>query len=102
MTNDSYRTDVLLLYPPYLVALTCLYMACVHCGRDVTSWYQRLNVNIDEIHEITRAMLLLYRSYVPLEGSEQTKLIQVHVKMHYPSLHRFLTLIILFPPRARL
>ncbi len=28
--NDSYRTDVNLLYPPHLVALACIQLASVH------------------------------------------------------------------------
>ena len=28
--NDSYRTDVILLHPPHLVARACLQLGCVH------------------------------------------------------------------------
>lgn len=36
MLNDSYRTDVCLLYPPHMIALAALYIICVvHAERFV-------------------------------------------------------------------
>ena len=35
IVNDALRTDACLVYPPYLVALAAIYMACVfHNKRD--------------------------------------------------------------------
>ncbi|CDZ98860.1 cyclin-like protein [Phaffia rhodozyma] len=30
MVNDTYRTDLCLLYPPYIIAIACLYIAMMH------------------------------------------------------------------------
>ncbi|XP_076801726.1 cyclin-C-like [Clavelina lepadiformis] len=62
IVNDTYRTDVNLLYPPFQIALACLHMACVmqnleHKAKD---WFADLNVDIDKIIEITRVILKLY------------------------------------------
>ncbi|XP_013379472.1 cyclin-C-like [Lingula anatina] len=58
--NDSLRTDVCLLYPPYLIALACLHMACVIQGKDCKTWFAELSVDMDKILEITRHILALY------------------------------------------
>ena len=34
IVNDSFRTDVCLLYPPFLIALACLHMASVILGKN--------------------------------------------------------------------
>ena len=38
IVNDSMRTDVCLLYPPFLIALACLHMASVILGKDLRNW----------------------------------------------------------------
>ena len=36
--NDTYRSDICLLYPPYLIALACLHMAAVMKKKDIKAW----------------------------------------------------------------
>lgn len=60
IVNDSLRTDVCLLFPPYLIALACLHMACVILQKDVKQWFAELNVDMEKILEITRYILALY------------------------------------------
>jgi len=60
IVNDSLRTDVSLLYPPYLIALACINMACVILQRDCKQWFAELNVDMEKILEITRYILNLY------------------------------------------
>lgn len=33
IVNDSYRTDLCLVYPPYMIAITAIYMACTFLDR---------------------------------------------------------------------
>ncbi|KAJ6642593.1 Cyclin-C [Pseudolycoriella hygida] len=58
--NDSLRTDVSLLYPPYMIAIGCLQLACVILQKDVKSWFAEINVNIEKIQEISKTILGLY------------------------------------------
>lgn len=53
--NDTYRTDVILMYPPYMIALASLHMACLSHGVEekVRDWFVDLNVDIDKLVEIT-------------------------------------------------
>ncbi len=47
--NDSYWLDAALLYPPYLIALAAIFLACAFLELDVTEWYTKLNVNRAEV-----------------------------------------------------
>jgi len=60
IVNDSMRTDVCLLYPPFLIALACLHMASVILGKDLRNWYAELSVDMDKIQEISKHVLNLY------------------------------------------
>ena len=42
IVSDSLRTDVSLLFPPYLISLSCLHMACVILNKDCRSWFSEL------------------------------------------------------------
>ena len=69
--NDSYRTDIPLLYPPHQIAIACLHMACVITQKDTyKSWFAELNIDFDKILEITCHMMNLYelwRDFDPVQ-----------------------------------
>lgn len=59
--NDSYRTDICLLYPPHQIAIACLHIACVITEKDqYKTWFAELNTDFDKILEITNHILTLY------------------------------------------
>uniref|UniRef100_A0A0K8TS88 Cyclin-C n=1 Tax=Tabanus bromius TaxID=304241 RepID=A0A0K8TS88_TABBR len=59
--NDSLRTDVCLLYPPYQIAIGCLQIACVILQKEATkTWFAELNVDMDKVQEISRAIVNLF------------------------------------------
>ncbi|XP_071453761.1 cyclin-C [Hetaerina americana] len=60
VANDSLRTDLSLLYPPYQIALGCLQIACVIMQRDLKTWFAELNVDMDKIQEICRCLVSLF------------------------------------------
>jgi cyclin C len=47
--NDSYRTDVALVYPPHLLAVAVVYLASVICSRDLQTWMQELAVDMNHV-----------------------------------------------------
>lgn len=71
IVNDSLRTDVCLLYPPYLIALACLHMACVILQKDVKQWFAELNVDMEKILEITRYILALYELWKNFDEKQE-------------------------------
>ena len=62
--NDSLRTGLSVLYPPHMVAITCLHMASKINDVDISEWYSALQVNDAEISEIRAVMLQSYTLYV--------------------------------------
>jgi len=60
ITNDSLRTDVCLMYPPYQIALACLQLSCVVHQKDCKQWFAELNTDIDHIMSVTSYLLSLY------------------------------------------
>ncbi|KAF0304084.1 Cyclin-C [Amphibalanus amphitrite] len=73
LINDSLRTEVCLLYPPYMIALACLHMACVILNKDNKQWFAELHVNLEKVMEISRHLLALYQLW---RGYDEKKEIQ--------------------------
>ncbi|CAB3375661.1 Hypothetical predicted protein [Cloeon dipterum] len=66
VVNDSLRTDACLFYPPYIIALGCLHIACVIQGKDLKTWFAELNVDLEKVHEVMRliaALMDLWKGY---------------------------------------
>ncbi|GBG28750.1 Cyclin-C [Hondaea fermentalgiana] len=59
--NDSYLSDVILLYPPYLIAIAAFYMACVQTNVDSKKWFSQLNVRLDVVREIAQLIIDMYK-----------------------------------------
>lgn len=71
IVNDSYRTDVCLLYPPHTIALAAIYITVVlnHADfepgsvgaqTDMRQWFADLNVDMESIVEIAQDILAIY------------------------------------------
>lgn len=73
IVNDTLRTDVSLMYPPSLIALACLHVACVVQRKDCKQWLSELNVDMEKIFEIVRHILYLYDIYKTYDEKEQIK-----------------------------
>lgn len=73
MINDSYRTELCLLYPPYMVALAVIHIIYVtyeqDIKRDVRQWLIALNVDLNEVLEVVTALLEMYHTWVTYEPS---------------------------------
>ena len=49
LVNDLYRTDLILMYPPFMIALACIYMASSFQERDILSWFEELRVDMNVV-----------------------------------------------------
>jgi hypothetical protein len=47
LVNDTYKMDLILIYPPYMIALACIYIASVLKDKDTTSWFEELRVDMN-------------------------------------------------------
>ncbi|KNC69549.1 hypothetical protein SARC_17939 [Sphaeroforma arctica JP610] len=54
--NDSYKTDVCLLYAPHSIAVSALYLACTIKDREkkpeVRQWFAELNLDMEEVKSV--------------------------------------------------
>ncbi|TRY63654.1 hypothetical protein TCAL_02049, partial [Tigriopus californicus] len=82
LVNDSLRTDVSLLFPPYQIALACIHMACTAKGVDAKNWFAELNADLDKVQEICKYILNLYELWKSFE--ERKEMCGVLAKMPKP------------------
>ena len=57
LVNESYYSDVVMLYPPYVVALSCLYMAAHMLNVDYRGWIRQIATSQQTIADCTHHML---------------------------------------------
>ncbi|KAA0201807.1 hypothetical protein HAZT_HAZT011535 [Hyalella azteca] len=84
IVNDSLRTDVCLLYPPYQIALACLQLACVVHNKDCKQWFAELNTDMDNIMGVTSHLLSLYELWKNYD--EKKEILALLQKMPKPNL----------------
>ena len=84
IVNDSYRSDLCLLQPPYLIALAAIHMAAVIQKKDIRPWFAELNVDMNKILEITKTMLVLYDLWKKFE--EKKEMPDIWAKIPKPKL----------------
>ncbi len=58
--NDCYATDLPLLFPPYIIALGCIYLASFVVNADLRLWFAELNVEMKEIWSVSNELLEYY------------------------------------------
>lgn len=63
LVNDLYRTDLILMHPPFMMALACIYIASVLQERDTLAWFEELRVDMNVIKNITTEVLEFYENY---------------------------------------
>lgn len=71
IVNDSLRTDVCLLYPPYQIAIGCMHIACVILQKDHKAWFAELNVDIEKIQEIARFIINLFELWKQFDEKKE-------------------------------
>ncbi|KAK0589123.1 hypothetical protein LWI29_009961 [Acer saccharum] len=57
LVNDTYKMDLILVYPPHLIALACIYIASVYREKDNTAWFEELRVDMNVVKTISMEIL---------------------------------------------
>lgn len=84
--NDSYRTDACLRYPPYLIAIACIYIAGTLQDRDMTAWLKKINIDLQELGDVTQYLSTLYVNPTPLRtNSTQLERFNDKLNSHFAS-----------------
>eukprot|EP00474_Spongospora_subterranea_P001292 CRZ01750.1 hypothetical protein [Spongospora subterranea] len=79
IANDSYGTDIMLLYPPYVIAVACIQMACNFHEKDIREWSQKLRIKMDQVFEVIAEILCYYdlrSKYTPHQTEEALQKLQ--------------------------
>ncbi|XP_039027545.1 cyclin-C1-2-like isoform X2 [Hibiscus syriacus] len=63
LVNDTYKMDLVLIHPPYLIALACMYIASVYREKDTTTWFEELRVDMNVVKNISMEILDFYENY---------------------------------------
>jgi len=64
LVNDTYCTDLSLLFPPYIIALACIYVASLTAGEvDLRLWLASLNVKMKDIWLAANELLEFYDTW---------------------------------------
>ncbi|KAJ5078449.1 cyclin-c [Anaeramoeba ignava] len=61
--NDSYFTDLCLLYSPYLLTLASLFIASITSSVDITSWFSQLQITNETLTEIKKVANIVLEFY---------------------------------------
>ena len=71
--NDSLRTDLCLMYPPSIIALGCLHIACVHLKKDAKQWFSELNIDMEKLFEVVRHIMHFYDLFKSYDEKDKMK-----------------------------
>lgn len=63
LVNDTYKMDLILIHPPHLIALACIYTASVYREKDKTAWFEELRVDMNVVKNIAMEILDFYESH---------------------------------------
>ncbi|KAF5446436.1 hypothetical protein F2P56_032064 [Juglans regia] len=63
LVNDTYKMDLILVHPPHLIALACIYIASVLREKDTTAWFEELRVDMNAVKNISMEILDFYENH---------------------------------------
>ncbi|KAF3646441.1 Cyclin-C1-1 [Capsicum annuum] len=63
LINDTYKMDLILIHPPHLITLACIYIASVLKGKETTAWFEELRVDMNVVKNIAMEILDYYENH---------------------------------------
>ncbi|KAM3238002.1 Cyclin-C1-1 [Capsicum chinense] len=55
LINDTYKMDLILICPPYLITLACMYIASVLKDKETVAWFEELRVDMNVCYQKEKA-----------------------------------------------
>ncbi|XP_039013755.1 cyclin-C1-1-like [Hibiscus syriacus] len=77
LLNDTYKMDLILTHPPYLIALACIYIASAYREKDITTWFEELRVDMNVVKNISMEILDFYESKMIADERPSTAFIKL-------------------------
>ncbi len=85
LLNDMYRTWVMLLHPPHVIAVTCAYMAFTLHGLNPDEWITKIQVPMTEVGAISKRLLAYYATCDSLPLTESNGCTEISLLAAKPS-----------------
>lgn len=63
LINDTYKMDLILIHPPHLITLACIYIASVLKDKETTAWFEELRVDMNVVKTIAMEILDFYDAH---------------------------------------
>lgn len=70
----SYRTDIIILHPPFMVAYAAAYMACMEAGYDAAHVFASVNIKKELLMKIVREFQEAFEEEKRLHAVQATAL----------------------------
>ncbi|KAI9505853.1 cyclin-like protein [Coemansia spiralis] len=82
--NDSYRTDMTLVYPPHVIAVAALFLSrVVDQGNlsdiEAQQWFADLNVDITDVLQVVTELLSLYKVWSEYDEAKMPELVSRYI-----------------------
>ncbi|EPS62492.1 hypothetical protein M569_12301, partial [Genlisea aurea] len=61
--NDTYKMDLILIHPPHLISLACIYIASAQKDKENTAWFEELHVDMNVVKNIALEILDFYDTH---------------------------------------
>ncbi|GAA0162702.1 kinase activator [Lithospermum erythrorhizon] len=61
--NDSYKMDLMLIHPPHLIALACIFIASTLKDKENSSWFEELRADMNVVKNIAMEILDFYENF---------------------------------------
>ncbi|KAI3682583.1 hypothetical protein L1987_82657 [Smallanthus sonchifolius] len=63
LVNDTYKMDLILIHPPHLIGLACIYAASVFKEKDNAAWFEDLRADMNVVKNIAMEILDFYDTH---------------------------------------
>ncbi|XP_019097257.1 PREDICTED: cyclin-C1-1-like isoform X3 [Camelina sativa] len=80
IVNDTYKMDLILVHPPYRIALACIYIASVHREKDITAWFEDLHEDMNLVKNIVMEILDFYENYRTITEEKVNSAFNLHLQ----------------------
>ncbi|EYC24695.1 hypothetical protein Y032_0013g2055 [Ancylostoma ceylanicum] len=75
VANDSLRSDCSLLYPPHIIAISCIIVGAELMNRekDIKMWLPELSVDFEKVYDCVNTLFAMYKTWKTFDEKEHVK-----------------------------
>ncbi|KAJ1368135.1 hypothetical protein KIN20_029204 [Parelaphostrongylus tenuis] len=75
VANDSLRSDCSLLYPPHIIAISCIIVGAELMNRekDIKMWLPELSADFEKVYDCVNTIFTMYKTWKTFDEKEHVK-----------------------------